>query len=125
MVTECLPNDSLWIKSPGRIYVSLIISRVFNVSIVIDVFSFRLLQETPGSVSAKAGPSEAGPPKAASSPKDSLSPKTEADGGETSCSSWVVDSAGFLSPTGPALKEVLDMVDGVIIPDTTNKQPVI
>jgi hypothetical protein len=25
----------------------------------------------------------------------------------------VVDSSGFLSPTGPVLKEVMDMVDGV------------
>lgn len=47
---------------------------------------------------------------AAPSPKDSLSPKTD---GEMSCGSWVVDGSGFLSPTGPALKEVLDLVDGV------------
>uniref|UniRef100_A0A3P9IFQ5 V-myb avian myeloblastosis viral oncogene homolog-like 2b n=1 Tax=Oryzias latipes TaxID=8090 RepID=A0A3P9IFQ5_ORYLA len=46
---------------------------------------------------------------AAPSPKDSLSPKTD---GEMSCGSWVVDGSGFLSPTGPALKEVLDLVDG-------------
>nr|CBN80593.1 Myb-related protein B [Dicentrarchus labrax] len=73
------------------------------------------LQETPISASGEVSSSEAGPLKAASSPKDSLSPKTETDStGETSCSSWVVDSSGFLSPTGPALKEVLDMVDGDI-----------
>ncbi|XP_041811699.1 v-myb avian myeloblastosis viral oncogene homolog-like 2b isoform X2 [Chelmon rostratus] len=71
------------------------------------------LQEPPVSASVKVGPPEAGPSKAVSSPKDSLSPKTEADStGEMSCSSWTVDSSGFLSPTGPALKEVLDMVDG-------------
>uniref|UniRef100_A0A3Q1FRC8 V-myb avian myeloblastosis viral oncogene homolog-like 2b n=1 Tax=Acanthochromis polyacanthus TaxID=80966 RepID=A0A3Q1FRC8_9TELE len=41
------------------------------------------------------------------------SPKTEPDtSGEVSCTNWVVDSSGFLSPTGPVLKEVLDMVDG-------------
>ncbi|XP_070700918.1 v-myb avian myeloblastosis viral oncogene homolog-like 2b isoform X1 [Pempheris klunzingeri] len=71
------------------------------------------LQETPVSASVKAALSDAGPSKAVSSPKDSSSPKTEADSpGEMSCSSWVVDSSGFLSPTGPVLKEVLDMVDG-------------
>uniref|UniRef100_A0A8C9ZG26 V-myb avian myeloblastosis viral oncogene homolog-like 2b n=1 Tax=Sander lucioperca TaxID=283035 RepID=A0A8C9ZG26_SANLU len=71
------------------------------------------LQETPVSAPIKVEPSEAGPSKAASSPKDSLSPKTEADiTGEMNVTSWVVDSSGFLSPTGPALKEVLDMVDG-------------
>ncbi|XP_061584672.1 v-myb avian myeloblastosis viral oncogene homolog-like 2b [Cololabis saira] len=47
------------------------------------------------------------------SPKDSLSPNTEVDNtGEMSSTNWVVDESGFLSPTGPALKEVLDMVDG-------------
>ncbi|XP_034724376.1 v-myb avian myeloblastosis viral oncogene homolog-like 2b [Etheostoma cragini] len=71
------------------------------------------LQETPVSASIKVEPSEAGPSKAASSPENSSSPKTEADTtGEMSVTSWVVDSSGFLSPTGPALKEVLDMVDG-------------
>uniref|UniRef100_UPI0037E87B18 v-myb avian myeloblastosis viral oncogene homolog-like 2b n=1 Tax=Semicossyphus pulcher TaxID=241346 RepID=UPI0037E87B18 len=69
-----------------------------------------LMQETPDS---EADTSEAGPSKVESSPKNSLSPKNEADAtGEMSCSSWVVDSSGFLSPSGPALKEVLDMVDG-------------
>ncbi|XP_026205341.1 v-myb avian myeloblastosis viral oncogene homolog-like 2b [Anabas testudineus] len=70
------------------------------------------LQEAPASA---AGPSEEGPSKAVRSPKDSLSPKTETDSsGDTSSTSWVVDSSGFLSPTGPALKEVLDLVDGDI-----------
>ncbi|XP_060897386.1 v-myb avian myeloblastosis viral oncogene homolog-like 2b isoform X2 [Labrus mixtus] len=64
------------------------------------------MQETPGSVSVETGRGEAGPSNAVSSPKDGLSPKTEAD------SSWVVDSSGFLSPSGPALKEVLELVDG-------------
>ncbi|XP_073324780.1 v-myb avian myeloblastosis viral oncogene homolog-like 2b isoform X4 [Pagrus major] len=70
--------------------------------------------ETLVSAPVKVRPSEAGPSKAESSPKESLSPKTEADttSGDMSCSSWVVDSSGFLSPNGPALKEVLDMVDG-------------
>ncbi|XP_059185414.1 v-myb avian myeloblastosis viral oncogene homolog-like 2b [Centropristis striata] len=71
------------------------------------------LQETPVSATAKADSSEAGPSKASSSPNESLSPKTETDAtGESNSTSWVVDSSGFLSPTGPALKEVLDMVDG-------------
>ncbi|XP_069570917.1 v-myb avian myeloblastosis viral oncogene homolog-like 2b [Brachyistius frenatus] len=69
-----------------------------------------LQQET--SASAKAGPSGAGLSKAVPSPKDSLSPKTEDTSEETTCTSWVVDSSGFLTPTGPVLKEVLDMVDG-------------
>ncbi|KAJ3603265.1 hypothetical protein NHX12_031007 [Muraenolepis orangiensis] len=50
-----------------------------------------------------------------SSSKEALSPKNEPDSSaETSCTSWVVDSSGFLSPTGPVLKEVMDMVDGDI-----------
>uniref|UniRef100_A0A8C3G7W7 V-myb avian myeloblastosis viral oncogene homolog-like 2b n=1 Tax=Cyclopterus lumpus TaxID=8103 RepID=A0A8C3G7W7_CYCLU len=63
------------------------------------------LQETPVSAMVKAEPAEV-----ASSPKDGSSPKSEA--GEMNITSWVVDSSGFLSPTGPVLKEVLDMVDG-------------
>ncbi|XP_037107525.1 v-myb avian myeloblastosis viral oncogene homolog-like 2b [Syngnathus acus] len=55
------------------------------------------------------GDDEAGPSRAVTSPKDSLSPLSEA--GSTGETQWVVDNAGFLSPTGPALKEVLDMVD--------------
>ncbi|XP_034542697.1 v-myb avian myeloblastosis viral oncogene homolog-like 2b [Notolabrus celidotus] len=71
------------------------------------------LQESLNSTSGEAGSCEARPSRAGSSPKDSLSPKTEADStGDMNCSSWVVDSSGFLSPSGPALKEVLDMVDG-------------
>lgn len=67
------------------------------------------LQET----SAKAGTSKAGPSKSVPSPSNSLSPKSEVDStGALNSTSWVVDSSGFLSPTGPALKEVLDMVDG-------------
>ncbi|XP_068450575.1 v-myb avian myeloblastosis viral oncogene homolog-like 2b [Clinocottus analis] len=50
------------------------------------------------------------PIEVASSPKDGSSPKSDA--GEMNITSWVVDSSGFLSPTGPVLKEVLDMVDG-------------
>ncbi|GAA6233393.1 myb-related protein B isoform X2 [Lates japonicus] len=70
-------------------------------------------QGTAVSASVKCSPSKAGPSKAALSPKDSLSPKTETDtSGEINGTSWVVDSSGFLSPTGPGLKEVLDMVDG-------------
>ncbi|XP_034388815.1 v-myb avian myeloblastosis viral oncogene homolog-like 2b [Cyclopterus lumpus] len=64
-----------------------------------------LPSETPVSAMVKAEPAEV-----ASSPKDGSSPKSEA--GEMNITSWVVDSSGFLSPTGPVLKEVLDMVDG-------------
>ncbi|XP_027859727.1 v-myb avian myeloblastosis viral oncogene homolog-like 2b isoform X3 [Xiphophorus couchianus] len=57
--------------------------------------------------------SEAEPSKAVSSPRDDSDIKMEVDPGEeASGTNWVVDSSGFLSPTGPALKEVLDMVDG-------------
>uniref|UniRef100_A0A667Z2W8 V-myb avian myeloblastosis viral oncogene homolog-like 2b n=1 Tax=Myripristis murdjan TaxID=586833 RepID=A0A667Z2W8_9TELE len=62
----------------------------------------------------KTGQSEAGPSKAASSSKDGLSPKAEQEAGEASSTGWVVDSSGFLSPSGPALKEVMDMVEGDI-----------
>lgn len=66
------------------------------------------LQEVLASAAENTG--ETKPLNPAPSPKDSLSPKTD---GELSCGSWVVDGSGFLSPTGPALKEVLDLVDGV------------
>ncbi|MEQ2194199.1 hypothetical protein XENOCAPTIV_025320, partial [Xenoophorus captivus] len=67
--------------------------------------------ETPAPVAAS--PSEAEPSKAVSSPKDSSSIKTEEDiSEESSGTNWVVDSSGFLTPTGPTLKEVLDLVDG-------------
>ncbi|KAG7278630.1 hypothetical protein CRUP_031925 [Coryphaenoides rupestris] len=47
--------------------------------------------------------------------QEAPSPKTEPDtSAENSCTSWVVDSSGFLSPTGPVLKEVMEMVDGDI-----------
>ncbi|XP_041837583.1 v-myb avian myeloblastosis viral oncogene homolog-like 2b isoform X2 [Melanotaenia boesemani] len=73
--------------------------------------SHLLLQEMP--VSSKAGPSEAGPSKTVPSPRNDLSPNAEADpAGELNGTSWVVDSSGFLSPPGPVLKEVLDLVDG-------------
>lgn len=92
-------------------------NNVLNVSIVMVVYYFHQLQEALVSAPVKVRPSEAGPSKAESSPKESLSPKTETDStsGDMSCSSWVVDSSGFLSPNGPALKEVLDLVDGVSV----------
>ncbi|XP_062250844.1 v-myb avian myeloblastosis viral oncogene homolog-like 2b [Platichthys flesus] len=62
---------------------------------------------------SSTSPSEAGPSKALLSPKGSCSIKSEADtSGEVTRSSWVVDSSGFLSPAGPGLKEVMDLVDG-------------
>ena len=57
-----------------------------------------------------AAPSVEPPPPPPSS-KEALSPKTEPD--TSAETSWVVDGSGFLSPTGPVLKEVMDMVDGV------------
>ncbi|XP_019942345.1 v-myb avian myeloblastosis viral oncogene homolog-like 2b isoform X2 [Paralichthys olivaceus] len=61
----------------------------------------------------EASLSEAGPSKAVLSPKGSSYIKTEVDtSGEVTCTNWVVDSSGFLSPAGPGLKEVMDMVDG-------------
>lgn len=80
---------------------------------------FLQLRVTPLADSIKAEPSEVGPSNTASSPKESLSPGTE---GEMSSSSWVVDGSGFLSPAGPALKEVLDMVDGVRVPSNHGTQ---
>ncbi|CAN9512577.1 unnamed protein product [Ophioblennius macclurei] len=53
--------------------------------------------------------------RSGSSPKDGLSPDAgmESDAsGDMNITSWVVDSSGFLSPTGPLLKEVMDLVDG-------------
>ncbi|KAM3877988.1 v-myb avian myeloblastosis viral oncogene homolog-like 2b [Diretmus argenteus] len=71
------------------------------------------LQELSAAATRKASSSQAGPSNTAVSPKDGSSPKTEPDtSGDVNCTSWVVDSSGFLSPTGPALKEVMEMVDG-------------
>ncbi|XP_068171674.1 v-myb avian myeloblastosis viral oncogene homolog-like 2b isoform X2 [Antennarius striatus] len=72
------------------------------------------MHEPSSSISLKGESGEAGPSRTETPPKRGVSPKCEADTspGEMSCSSWVVDSSGFLSPTGPVLKEVLDMVDG-------------
>lgn len=61
--------------------------------------------------------SDAGPSSTTSAPKEGLSPRKDSDlsPGEINSASWVVDSSGFLSPAGPVLKEVLDLVDGVSI----------
>uniref|UniRef100_G3P9G8 V-myb avian myeloblastosis viral oncogene homolog-like 2b n=1 Tax=Gasterosteus aculeatus aculeatus TaxID=481459 RepID=G3P9G8_GASAC len=70
-------------------------------------------RETPAAIAVKAELDEEAPPKAARSLKEGSSPKSEADAaGEMTSTSWVVDSSGFLSPTGPVLKEVLELVDG-------------
>ncbi|CDQ83673.1 unnamed protein product [Oncorhynchus mykiss] len=71
------------------------------------------LQENANTSTVRGGPKEAGFHKAVS-PQQSKTPKSEPNtpGGELNTSSWVVDSSGFLSPNGPALKEVMEMVDG-------------
>uniref|UniRef100_A0AAY5KWB9 V-myb avian myeloblastosis viral oncogene homolog-like 2b n=1 Tax=Esox lucius TaxID=8010 RepID=A0AAY5KWB9_ESOLU len=71
------------------------------------------LLENSSTSTVRGGPIEAGSHKAVS-PQQSKMPKSEPDtpGSELNTSGWVVDSAGFLSPNGPALKEVMDMVDG-------------
>lgn len=87
---------------------------VLDVSTDIDVLFFPRVQETPAAIAVKAELDEEAPPKAARSLKEGSSPKSEADAaGEMTSTSWVVDSSGFLSPTGPVLKEVLELVDGV------------
>lgn len=80
------------------------------------VYPFHQIQEMAVSAPLKDGSSEEGPSKFESSPKETFSPsRSDLTSGEMSCLSWVVDSSGFLSPAGPALKEVLDLVDGVYI----------
>eukprot|EP00063_Salmo_salar_P046974 XP_014021809.1 PREDICTED: myb-related protein B isoform X1 [Salmo salar] len=71
------------------------------------------LQENTITSTVRGGPREAGSHKAVS-PQQSKTPKSEPDtpGRELNTNSWVVDSSGFLSPNGPGLKEVMDMVDG-------------
>lgn len=67
-----------------------------------------------GNCSQRVATPPADPPTP-SPAKEVESPKTEPDvSADTSCTSWVVDSSGFLSPTGPVLKEVMDMLDGDI-----------
>ncbi|KAJ0023354.1 hypothetical protein NQD34_003253, partial [Periophthalmus magnuspinnatus] len=68
--------------------------------------------ELPISVPTRAGPSNDATTKADTSTKVNLTPKVDSDTADMISTSWVVDSSGFLSPTGPALKEMLDMVDG-------------
>lgn len=65
----------------------------------------------------KVAANEVGPSKTFTPPKATVSPGSELDStsGEMSLSGWVVDSSGFLSPAGPALKEMLDMVEGVCV----------
>lgn len=74
------------------------------------------LPETTVVFPLKDGHSDAGPSTTTSPPKESLSPRNDTDPttGEINSASWVVDSSGFLSPAGPVLKEVLDLVDGDI-----------
>ncbi|XP_015243546.1 PREDICTED: myb-related protein B [Cyprinodon variegatus] len=74
-------------------------------------FFLHKLQETAAPVAVTTD--EAEPSKAASTPKNSASIKSDDETSEEpNGTNWVVDSSGFLSPTGPALKEVLEMVDG-------------
>lgn len=65
----------------------------------------------------KVTANDVGTSKVVTPPKATLSPGSETDStsGEMSLSSWVVDSSGFLSPAGPVLKEVLDLVEGVCV----------
>lgn len=78
---------------------------------------FLQLPETPVVVPMKDRHSDAGSSSTTSAPKEGLSPRKDTDlsPGEINSASWVVDSSGFLSPAGPVLKEVLDLVDGVRI----------
>lgn len=73
------------------------------------------LPENPSARDFCGTPREAGSSKAnlTQMSKDGVILKSDQDtSGEINSTSWVVDSSGFLSPTGPALKEVMDMVDG-------------
>ncbi|KAM6980794.1 v-myb avian myeloblastosis viral oncogene homolog-like 2b [Aplochiton taeniatus] len=73
------------------------------------------LLENPAARDVCGTPREAGSSKAifTQMSKDGVILKSDPDtSGEMSSTSWVVDSSGFLSPTGPVLKEVMDMVDG-------------
>ncbi|KAJ0068839.1 hypothetical protein NL108_012085 [Boleophthalmus pectinirostris] len=63
-------------------------------------------------ISVRAGPSNDASTKADTTAKVNSTPKVDSDTVDMNSTSWVVDGSGFLSPTGPALKEVLDMVDG-------------
>ncbi|XP_056886921.1 v-myb avian myeloblastosis viral oncogene homolog-like 2b isoform X2 [Takifugu flavidus] len=78
--------------------------------------SYSLHPETIVVVPMKDRHSDAGPSTTTTYQKESLSPRTDTDPttGELSSSNWVVDGSGFLSPAGPVLKEVLDLVDGDI-----------
>ncbi|XP_072307802.1 v-myb avian myeloblastosis viral oncogene homolog-like 2b [Eucyclogobius newberryi] len=68
--------------------------------------------ELPYSVLTRAGPSNDASTKTDTSTKVNLALKVDSDTGDPNGTNWVVDGSGFLSPNGPALKEVLDLVDG-------------
>lgn len=87
----------------------------YTASIVTFVNFFLQLPETIVVVPTKDRHNDAGPSTTVTYSKESLSPRNETDSttGEISSSNWVVDGSGFLSPAGPVLKEVLDLVDGV------------
>ncbi|XP_067097619.1 v-myb avian myeloblastosis viral oncogene homolog-like 2b [Osmerus mordax] len=72
------------------------------------------LQETSDSAAVTDTPREAGSLRIFSpqQSKDGGGPKSDPDSTGEMNTTWVVDSSGFLSPTGPALKEVMDMLDG-------------
>lgn len=96
--------------------VHLYYSLTLTLSLIFKLMS--PLQENTITSTVRGGPREAGSHKAVS-PQQSKTPKSEPNtpGGELNTSSWVVDSSGFLSPNGPALKEVMEMVDGVRVLD--------
>lgn len=79
-----------------------------------DLRQENTLLETSSSAAVRDTPSEVSSFKMVSPQqlKDGSCPKNDQDSTGELNTTWVVDSSGFLSPTGPALKEVMDMVDG-------------
>lgn len=123
-----LPNDAEELLARARKDVQVgRLSILLNLTTRKNVWWFRVvllfilgnfflqLPETTVVAPMKDGHSDAGPSTTTSYPKESLSPKNETDSATGEINSWVVDSSGFLSPTGPVLKEVFDLLDGVCI----------
>lgn len=67
------------------------------------------LQDPDAHETVTSAPHRTASPK---TPKAPATPKSEA--GDSNVSTWVMDSSGFLSPSGaPTLKEVMELMDGV------------
>ncbi|XP_012694000.1 v-myb avian myeloblastosis viral oncogene homolog-like 2b isoform X2 [Clupea harengus] len=73
----------------------------------------QVMETVPQDVPCPAVESVPAKPESPPCRKGVVTPKRDSDSGGESSTNWVVDSSGFLSPSSaPALKEVMEMMDG-------------